>query len=158
MRAALRGHDHNVEAVAFAPMSAYPAICQLQDVTVRASFHNTMISSFSVFVGCAHNARRFCCHSIARQDDQTLGCIYSGCSRNSDNCAYFFFLLDFLLIVTRFEDPLTAVSPSFTSCKCGRAHGTDANEKGAQKNPGAAGMDVSAFEPTTGSMLAIAGQ
>ncbi|KAJ4485241.1 WD40-repeat-containing domain protein [Lentinula aciculospora] len=62
---------------------------------------------------------------------------------------------------TRFEDPSATLQAPMPSRKRGRTRGVGVDENVAadsQSNPGAPGMEVTAFEPSTGSMLAVAGR
>ncbi|KIK65860.1 hypothetical protein GYMLUDRAFT_38337 [Collybiopsis luxurians FD-317 M1] len=62
---------------------------------------------------------------------------------------------------TRFEDPSSTLSSSMPSRKRGRSRGVGADETTTTPTsggPGGPGMEITAFEPRTGSMLAVAGR
>ncbi|KAJ3850312.1 hypothetical protein EV368DRAFT_45596 [Lentinula lateritia] len=62
---------------------------------------------------------------------------------------------------TRFEDPSASLESPTSFRKRGRTRGAGVDESASfnsQNTPGASGMEVTAFEPTTGSILAVAGR
>ena len=69
----LRGHDHQVEVVVFAPIASYNAIRELTGVPVRSRGGSRIYLTLHPEHGSGEKVRRICCHGLERQDNQALG-------------------------------------------------------------------------------------
>ena len=69
----LRGHDHVVEVVTFAPIAAYSAIRELAGIPVRLIPSVLAITYQTAEYGPVNTPRVICCIRFARQDNQSMG-------------------------------------------------------------------------------------
>lgn len=69
----LRGHDHQVEVVVFAPIASYNAIRELAGVPVRSRDVLRINLTLHSEHGSGEEAWYICRHGIEGQDNQALG-------------------------------------------------------------------------------------
>lgn len=69
----LRGHDHQVEVVVFAPIASYNAIRELAGVPVRSRGVLRIYLTLRSEHGSGEKAWHICRHGFERQDNQALG-------------------------------------------------------------------------------------
>lgn len=69
----LRGHDHQVEVVVFAPIPSYNAIRELAGIPVRSRGVLRISLTLHLEYGSGEEAWRICRHGFEGQDNQALG-------------------------------------------------------------------------------------